>query len=305
VLGIVPGLDFVLQDAIEPRQAAAGAGKVDALPWSRLRQVDIDLDVHVDVVQGVHVRGGPLDLRLVDRAGRLEFGPFKLEFPDGALTLDGVANSNHEPPSLEVKGHGERLPVRELAAYGSLRSAGLAGELNVNYDLRAQGHSLPELRAKLSGELRTVVEHGRFPLRSLDLLSGDLLDWLGTWAARDSQTGVPCAVADLHVEGGVAKVKTLYLKTDDSAAYGTGNLDLRNDSVDLVIMPKVTGGSLSPPTTVRVRGPLASPQLNVANPGAVALHYGLEVAVDVEFPPAILLRRLFSRSPSKSPSPCR
>jgi len=315
LLGILPGLDFILQDTTEQQErveqvrstpaVAAAKDKSEALPWRRLQHVDIELDVHVDSVQGVHITGGPLELRLVDKAGRLEFGPSKLAFKGGSVTIHGVADSNDEPPTLIVNGRGEDLPIDELAAHSGAKSKELAGRLSFDYDLKSRGHSLVDLRAALGGEIKSLIEDGQFPLQGLDLLSGDLLSWVTGWMSDNKDTPVPCAVAHLAIEDGIANVETLYLKTASSAVYGIGTIDLRSDTLNLTITPKVRGISLSPPPTVHIYGPLAAPQIEVANASAVVLHYGSEVAASLVFPPALLLGPLFGHTDSSEPSPCR
>ena len=123
-------------------------------------------------------------------------------------------------------------------------------------------------------------------------------------AGRRADPGALRRVAFFDKDG-LAEAQTLYLKTERSAAYGIGTIDLRSDTLDLTITPKVSGISLSPPPTVRIHGPLADPDVDVANASAVLLRYGEEVATSMAFPPAILLRHLFGRATSSDSTPCR
>ena len=109
----------------------------------------------------------------------------------------------------------------------------------------------------------------------------------------------------LAIEDGIANVETLYLKTASSVVYGIGTIDLRSDTLNLTITPKVRGISLSPPPTVHIYGPLAAPDIEVANASAVVLHYGSEVAASLVFPPALLFGKLFGHVGDDESGPCR
>jgi uncharacterized protein involved in outer membrane biogenesis len=197
------------------------------------------------------------------------------------------------------------VAVAELIANTKMKPNEMAGQLSFEYDLHSSGHNMTEIRANLDGKIRSLVEHGQFPLRSLDILSGSLLDWLGTWLDSEQTTPVPCFVSDFSISAGVAKADTFYVRTENSAAYGIGNIDLRTDTLDVTVTPKLKGISLTPPATIHIHGPLALPQLEVANASAVVLRYGAEATQSVLFPPSILLHELFSHVSEDEPGPCR
>ena len=73
----------------------------------------------------------------------------------------------------------------------------------------------------------------------------------------DKSIPVRCGLIDLEANDGQMAVKTLVFDTEDSVIYGEGNIDLRDEKLNIVVLPVPKDFSpLSLRSYIRARGPL-------------------------------------------------
>jgi len=95
---------------------------------------------------------------------------------------------------------------------------------------------------------------------------------LGLWLTNDqSQTDVRCAVANFSAKNGILGLRQFVFDTGVVTASAEGNVDLRNERVDVAI-----SGHPKKPQLIRLRapitisGPLAHPAVGVKASSAIA-----------------------------------
>jgi len=89
------------------------------------------------------------------------------------------------------------------------------------------------------------------------LIGLDVAHALGVVVRGDKPIPVRCALLDLQGENGQMGVKTLVFDTANSVVFGEGNIDLRDEKVNIVVMPVPKDFSpLSLRSYLRVTGPL-------------------------------------------------
>ncbi len=119
--------------------------------------------------------------------------------------------------------------------------------------------------ASADGSLTVVAPHGEIRQASAELLGIDVIKGLGLYLAKDqSQTGVRCAVADFQASNGVLTARNLVLDTDPVLATGKGTVDMRTETINLVLQghpKKFQLIRLNAPITVS--GKIRSPKIGV------------------------------------------
>ncbi len=94
-----------------------------------------------------------------------------------------------------------------------------------------------------------------------------------------------CVVMQFQIEDGIARSEALYLATANLEASGTGAIDLRKGTLDLVIRTEARRRLLlKKGSTVRISGPLGAPVLD-ADIQASATGVAIETAGIVALPP--------------------
>ena len=228
----------------------------------------------------------------------------KLRVDKGVLALDGLqAHLDGAPLSTDVSLDTAQVPPRlklDLTAHGvaiggllqqlgGARWIDASGDLDVHVEGR--GDTPAAIMASLDGRTRLLIGQGFADLQDADALVGGLGTALGTLVEEGSQRApLNCVASSFEVRRGVAISQVLLADTEHATVYGSGDIDLRSERLNLVLKPKPKSPTLNVAVPVEVGGTLAAPtftpeKLSVARKGA-----GLLAAVGlISFPPAILL----------------
>jgi uncharacterized protein involved in outer membrane biogenesis len=81
----------------------------------------------------------------------------------------------------------------------------------------------------------------------------------------DRAIGVNNATAAFDFEKGIGKSKSIVLDTDQTHTQGTGTIDLRNETLDLLLTPHPKKTAvLALHSSIRVHGPIRRPKISLA-----------------------------------------
>ena len=111
--------------------------------------------------------------------------------------------------------------------------------------------------ATASGNTFLAMSGGEISELLVRLVGLDVAHALGVVVRGDKPIPVRCALLDLQGENGQMGVETLVFDTANSVISGEGNIDLRDEKVNIVVMPVPKDFSpLSLRSYIRVTGPL-------------------------------------------------
>ncbi len=259
--------------SITTRSARApNRGPIDS---DRLRGLDADIALRIDRLEGtpIHAVQG-LQLQANAKAGVLSLSTFDLGLAGGHVTGQATLDATADTPTSQA-----RFAMRHVQLGGLLPERGdkkrIAGFLDGRADLQARGPSLDAWLADANGSARLNLTAGSIA----KLLDGELgLDGAriaGAWLTDAEQVPIRCAVLALDLRAGQATLRELALDTDKTTLVGTGRIDLRARSLDLVLTPQSkSAGLLTLRRSIRVSGPWKKPDLKLvdklASPGAPA-----------------------------------
>ncbi len=236
------------------------------LPWDSLRALDAQVLVEVERLRTHGVEVAELRLELELEQGRLQTKLNGVVQGDRDYSLTAVVDGRSSTPELTLNLDGDNLRLANLAEFTAAHGL-VEGELELLVDLKGRGRSPSAIMASLDGKALALVEDGRADVRRLDNLvggAGALLGQLVT--AKDQLARVNCSVNGVLFERGQGKVQAL-LDTDYSVVVGTGTLDLVEERVDLRVVPKPKGVTLSVAAPVLVKGPLSAPAFELEPTG--------------------------------------
>ena len=95
-----------------------------------------------------------------------------------------------------------------------------------------------------------------------DYLSVDVFGWvLSTSLAGQKYVNLNCVVADFTAAGGEVKSKVLLADGPNMSLGGRVDLDLRNEKIDAVLLPKQKRRLFSNINPVRLSGPIREPRV--------------------------------------------
>ncbi|MFO1036292.1 MAG: AsmA family protein [Geminicoccaceae bacterium] len=262
--------------------AAGGGGGSGG--FEALRALDADIQAKLgraalaglplhDVTLSAKLQGGVLQIDPV--AGQLGGGPMK-----ASATVDAAAS----PARLGLK-----LDASDVGTAMVLGDLGLPVVLDARARLRGrfegEGSELKEVVASLRGNASVYAGQGRVELPGgddsvLQALAGTLLpQGAKGWGEID------CGAVVMSVRHGEAKIAAA-IDSSVSTVRATGLVDLRNEGVDLSVVPSAKATVLSVGVPVRVTGTLEDPKVGL---GENVLLEGVQAALaGILFPPAAL-----------------
>ena len=110
-------------------------------------------------------------------------------------------------------------------------------------------------------------------------------------SADASKTRINCAICDLNFNQGLMTSELAVLDTQYSTVFLDGQVNLKNEQLDLKVSPEAKGVTLSVAFPVLVKGTMAAPNIDVEKKGAL-IKTG-QLWATVAYPPAALVK-LFS-----------
>jgi uncharacterized protein involved in outer membrane biogenesis len=253
--------------ASEAKGEGAGPRSVRLIPdapieLAGLREIEASLELRVAEL----VTGGPVLRELVlpvrIGSGRLLAEPVTAELAGGRIGGRLEADGGQPQPALALA-----LEARGLATARLQRELGLEptldAPLDLDLELSGRGRSLRALLASAEGEITAALGGGRLRAVALDRLAGGVREAVRALAAQggDGWVELRCGAFDLPIRAGVAELRVAVLETARARLSGEGRLDLGSERLDLTLLPRSRGATLSVAVPVRVRGTLAAPEI--------------------------------------------
>jgi uncharacterized protein involved in outer membrane biogenesis len=273
----------------------------DPLPVDQLSLANLNITLHFkDVVRNKK------RLKEALIKAKLDEGKFTAEILKHSLVqgefvaelmIDG---SNKETAAISTRLNVPKIELSEIII-ADTDAAAVKGPLAIDINLYSQGNSVAQIMGSLDGNIKLLMEQGSADAKALDMFVGGLTAMVGTiFTANASKTTINCAISDFKVDDGMVKPQLAVLDTQYSTVFATGQVDLKNEQLDIEITPVAKGVTLSVATPVHLKGTFAKPQVNVDKTGAL-LKTG-EVWATVAYPPALLLK--FSDVGDGENNPC-
>ncbi len=267
-VGVVVAVPRVAEKAARP----AHIFNDDPVSFAALRSVDVDGDVSVG------------ELRLRD-GGRLEQLRARFTVKDGRLDAPGMTASMYggtvrstltidasraADPTLALSVDAKGLDLAALfAAAGTPREV-RGGKTDLSVNLTMHGTTPRQWASDVNGMVAAVVGPATVVNAKLDpaLPLNQLAQAVNPFRDRSPTTELVCAVVRLPFHEGVARIdRTLAAESKELGVAASGTLDLRTETVDLAFAPQVKQGIqinlAQVADLVRLRGPLASPRVEV------------------------------------------
>ena len=273
----------------------------DPLPFDGLKAADAKIELNAKrLVLPNGLAFTELEVSLSLRAGKLVIAPFSAGFAGGTLAGSVSLDAGKKTPPLAVK-----LSAGGIDYGGLLKSLevtdGITGRLDAELDLRGAGASLRAIAASLDGRIEVTGGEGRISNELVQAAGAGLAQMLSGWT-EGGDLRLNCIVVRLPVTGGVVRGEVILLDTQAATVGATGEIDLRDETLDLKITPQAKQASLlSLAVPFLIQGTLAEPK---AIPDPVGTAVGVAKIAGLFINPLAAGALIIADSETTDQNPC-
>jgi AsmA family protein len=258
------------------------SGKV--LPNATLdvkRLAAMDADVWYSAARIRHSQALPLDrlsvhVRLEKSVLRLE--PLDLGLAGGQLTGLIHVDGNSEPAAVRAQLDAKQLQLNRLFPTVKM-TEGAWGRVNGRIDLQGRGNSTAAMLGTSAGSVALLMGSGEISNLLMEVLGLDGGEIIKFFVRGDRNVELRCAAAAFDVKQGLMTTRNIVLDTADTVVQGEGQINLANETMDILLRPAPKDGSiLSLRSPLKIGGTFAAPSAGPEK-AALAGRVGLAVAL--------------------------
>lgn len=240
------------------------------------------------------------DIRL--QKGVLSLAPLDFGVAGGRLTTELRIDGAAEPAKARMKVTARGLKLKEMfpdveSMYASV------GQLNGDAQLSAAGNSIAALLASMNGEVKSLISQGSVSKFILEAAGLNVSSAVIAKVFGDRQVPLNCMAADLVVNDGIMQPRTFVLDTTDATIKVEGNIDFRDERLNLTVLPDSKGVRvISLRSPLYVGGSFKNPDVGV-DKGIIALKAGAATVLGAVAAPLAGLLALINPGPGEE-TPC-
>lgn len=235
------------------------------LPFKTERWDSVDADVVLHATQLRHAKAWPLEnltthLKLRDSV--LTLDPLDFGLAGGDLKTKVTLDGRQQPIQAHTQVSARKVLLAKLFPTVNLSKSSI-GQINGDMDLVGSGDSVGRMLASANGKMGLVVAEGQISKLMMEQMGLHLWEILSLNLTGDQLVKLRCAVAGFDVKQGKMQAKTLVFDTQVTTLWGTGSIDLGQETLDLTFIPKTKNTSpVALRSPIYVRGSFAQPTVD-------------------------------------------
>jgi len=238
---------------------------------------DFDLDLQIDIEEILSYGNYSLDSvagHITQKDGKLKVDPLHFVYAGG--TMDVIFNLQAtKPPAYALKVTADDLVLGPMFTQ-VVRNTPIDGRTNILLDITGHGQSAHDLASSLDGRINIEFENARIPKRYVDILSVNVFGWaLSSTGAGQKYVNLNCVVADFTANSGDVKSKVLLADGPDISIGGRIDLNLGDETIDAVVLPKEKRRLFSSTSPVKLSGPIKDPRVQALPAQAAIKELGI------------------------------
>lgn len=252
----------------------------------RLNAMDADVALKANNIEIPVLPFDGLETKLTLDNGTLRLQPAVIRVGKGTLRTNLSLYGSETPVRVDIDAQLQRINIKEFFR-GSTFIQETAGTLGGRAKLRATGTSVAQILGTASGEVFIVMTGGRISHLLIELAGLDIAESLDLAVEGDQPIPVRCIVGDLPAKQGVFDVRTLVFDTTDTIIYGSGQINMREESADVTLIPVPKDFSpLTVRTAIRIQGTFAQPSI-FPDPAGLGVDTTIKKAINAVLTPLI------------------
>lgn len=210
------------------------------IPFKTERWDSVVADVVLHATQLRHAKAWPLEnliTHLKLRDSELTLDPLDFGLAGGQLKTKVTLDGRKQPIQAHAQVKASMVLLAKLFPTVNL-SKSSKGQINGELDLVGSGNSVGRMLASANGKMGLVVAGGQISKLILEQVGLHLWEILSLNLTSDRLVKLRCAVADFDIKQRKMRVKTLVFDTQVTTLFGTGSIDLGDETLNLTFSPK-------------------------------------------------------------------
>lgn len=274
-------------------QQAANPKVLPDTPYEldKLRAMDADVRLKAQRINAPSLPIDDMDAHLKLDAGVLRLDPLNFGVADGdirsTIRMDARENIIRTRADIDARG----LSLAKLMPDVKLAQDAV-GKVGGKIAIDSRGNSIAKMLGSADGDIAIGMGRGQVSKLLMKLAGLNLAGAIRTKLAGDKPIPIRCAFGDFAVKDGLMTTRALAFDTTDTIVLGSGNVNLRDETLDLTMKPRPKGRSLlSLRSPLYVGGTFKNPDFK-PDYARIGLRGAAALGLGTIFPPAALLATL-------------
>ncbi|HBK47020.1 MAG TPA: AsmA family protein [Xanthomonadaceae bacterium] len=277
------------QKAEAARIAAAGKVLPDK-PYdlSKLRSMDADVKWKAHRINAPSLPLDDMDAHLTLVGGLLQLQPLNFGVAGGNIRSTVRMDARRDVIGTQLQASIRKLQLGKLfpdAELAKQASGSVGGEI----DVTGRGNSVAAMLGSADGNIAVGMGRGHIGNLIMELAGLDIAESIKYLITKDRQIPLRCAFGDFGVRDGLMTSRALAFDTTDTIVLGEGSINLKDESLDLLLRPRPKDRSiLTFRSPLRIGGTFKDPSFR-PDLKALGMRGAIALALGSIAPPAALL----------------
>jgi uncharacterized protein involved in outer membrane biogenesis len=237
-----------------PGESGETTIRIDAEPGTL-----VDAHVTADQLLYGDVRAGDVDLKAKLAPGALAIEPLTLRLAGGDARIDAAVENTKTSSAMRFDAALTGAGIGQLSEVFGIGKLPLTGAVDARAHLRLTGNTLTEAERSNRGVVILSMGGGSIERKITEGASTDLRM---LFRPAEGSGQIACLLGILDVRDGIGRIAPLRIMTSDGTIAGTGTLNLRDKTINVVVASESASTSLfALDIPMRISGPILSPRV--------------------------------------------
>ena len=201
--------------------------------------------------------------------GALTLAPLNFGFAGGNIISNITLNAKQDPIATQATISLRSLRLNKLFPTVKLTKES-EGAMGAKIKISGRGNSLAAMLATATGEGNFAISGGTLSNLLMEFFGLDGSEIIKFLVIGDRETAIRCGAASFEIQNGLATSRSIVLDTVDTQIEGSGDVNLRNEQLDLTLKPHPKDVSiLVVRSPIHITGSFAKPDVSIDKGGLV------------------------------------
>ena len=173
-----------------------------------------------------------MDVHMIVNNGTADLAPLNFSVAGGTLESHIKMDARNSPISTHAEIAVKGLHLEQLMPTAKLSQV-TSGTIGGRAKLTGTGNSLAQMLGSANGEAALIMNGGTISELAMRLANLDVANSFARMIGGDRETPIRCLVSNWNAVDGDFQIQSMVLDTPKVNLYGTGDVNMRNEALNL------------------------------------------------------------------------